>query len=380
MTDQQNNRLVQLDRAAIGTWSGGRFMHFGEVLTEDEYFNLFRKAWEMGMRTFITSDVYGNGQADELLGKALSPFPRERYKLVGMIGHDFYQGKRTGNRGYPRFTCPDIRDASDYANFMQTAVNESLKRCNTDHFDLLLLHNPDERGYTSHEVWNEFGNMKLNGLTQAVGSAPGPANGFVLDLIHAFRTFGDTIDWCMAILNPLEPWPSQDILDEAKAQNGQVLTRVADHGGVLFGDVPNNHEFGQGDHRTYRPEGWVEHANARVDKMRPIAEKHGLTMIQLSALWALSQEPVKSVVPTFIREKGGSNEAMFDKIQQLVDLPKITLSKEEIEAINVIGENAGCMHLKGASSRHSESLRPDEWPLRPELASIAEEISWNTAW
>ena len=81
---------MDVTRTAYGTWSGGRFMHFGEPLPEDRYLNVIRFAYERGIRTFMTADVYGNGQADELLGRALEGISRESYCLVGAVGHDFY--------------------------------------------------------------------------------------------------------------------------------------------------------------------------------------------------------------------------------------------------------------------------------------------------
>ena len=49
---------------AYGTWSGGRFMHFGEVLTEDHYHRCVALAYEQGIRIFITADVCGSSKAD----------------------------------------------------------------------------------------------------------------------------------------------------------------------------------------------------------------------------------------------------------------------------------------------------------------------------
>ena len=46
---------------AYGTWSGGRFMHFGEVLTEDHSHRCVALAYEQGIRISITADVYGSG-------------------------------------------------------------------------------------------------------------------------------------------------------------------------------------------------------------------------------------------------------------------------------------------------------------------------------
>ena len=77
---------------AIGTWSGGRFMHFGEPLEEERLVSLLRPG--AGIDTVITADVYGCGEADRLLGRALEGSERDSYCLVGAIGHDFYEGIR----------------------------------------------------------------------------------------------------------------------------------------------------------------------------------------------------------------------------------------------------------------------------------------------
>jgi len=143
---------MDLTTTAYGTWSGGRFMHYGETLSEEHYLACIRLAYDMGIRTFVTADVYGNGKADELLGVALAGVPRDSYCLVGMIGHDFYTGQRQGNKGYPRFTDPALRGPDGYADYLRMACKQSLERCRTNRFDLVMLHNPDEIGYTSDAI------------------------------------------------------------------------------------------------------------------------------------------------------------------------------------------------------------------------------------
>ena len=51
-----------------------------------------------------------------------------------------------------------------------------------------------------------------------IGLAPGPANGFTLDVIGCFERYGELIDWAMLILNPFEPWPGELALDAAATQ------------------------------------------------------------------------------------------------------------------------------------------------------------------
>jgi aryl-alcohol dehydrogenase-like predicted oxidoreductase len=371
---------MDLTTTAYGTWSGGRFMHFGETLGEDRYIECVRVAYEAGIRTFITSDVYGTGKADTLLGKALEGIERDSYCLVGTIGHDFYHGERQGSRGYPRFTDPALRGPEDYAAFLSMACEKSAERCGSDHFDLVMLHNPDELGYTSEAVWGAMDGLKAQGLTRRLGIAPGPANGFTLDLVHCFERFGESIDWAMVILNPLEPWPAGLILPACEKHGVKVLTRVVDFGGLFFGDMGRGHEFKPGDHRAYRPEGWVEHGLEKIERMRPIAERHGLTMAQFAAIWNLSQRPVESVVPTFIQETGEQARPIEDRIREMAVLPDVRLSEEEIEEVRRIGDNTGCMSLKGASKRHETSERPDEWPMRPELLELAERHGLGQEW
>ena len=101
-----------------------------------------------------------------------------------------------------------------------------------------------------------------SGLTDRLGIAPGPANGFTLDIIDCFERYAEAIDWAMLILNPNEPWPGHLVLPAARAHQVDVLTRVVDYGGIFWDDVKPGHTFKPGDHRTYRPAGWVEHGCA----------------------------------------------------------------------------------------------------------------------
>jgi aryl-alcohol dehydrogenase-like predicted oxidoreductase len=99
------------------------------------------------------------GRADELLGKALGGIERESYCLVGIIGHDIYDGVRQGSKGYPRFTDPSLRQAGDYAGYLRQAASRQLERCGVDKFDCLLLHNPDTTGYSSPDVWEAMASL-----------------------------------------------------------------------------------------------------------------------------------------------------------------------------------------------------------------------------
>ena len=356
---------------ALGTWSGGRFMHFGLPLEEDRLAALLRP--DERLRTVITADAYGSGEADRLLGRALEGVDRGSYCLVGAIGHDFYEGEREGARGFPRFTDPGLRQPSEYAGYVHMATERSLERVGADSFDLLMLHNPDRTGYTHEAVWSAMAAVRDAGLTRLLGVAPGPANGFTLDLIDCFERFGDLIDWAMVILNPMEPWPGELALEPARRHGVRVITRVVDYGGLFWDDVPAAHELAPRDHRSFRPPGWIEEGRRKLDAMRPVAARHGLRMLQLAAAWNLAHEPVACVAPTLIQEAAAASRPVEDKRAELASLPAgAALSDAEVAELRRIGDNRGSMALKGATPDHEGPARPDRWEIDERLAALAD--------
>ena len=260
------------------------------------------------------------------------------------------------------------------------ATERSLERCGIDSFDLLLLHNPDRTGYTSEVVWEGMAALREAGLTRLIGVAPGPANGFTLDLIDCLERFGALIDWAMIILNPLEPWPGELCLDAAAAAEVQrdhargrlrraVLRRPACPGRSSRARTT----------AASGPAGWIEQGRERLELMRPVADRAGLTMIQLACQWNLAHAPVACVVPTLIQEVGarrspdrGASAPSWQRSP-----PRLRLTAEDVDAIRAIGDNTGCMALKGASPEHSGEERPDRWDLDDHLAEVAER--WGIA-
>jgi aryl-alcohol dehydrogenase-like predicted oxidoreductase len=355
---------------AVGSWSGGRFMHFGEPLEDERLVSLLRPG--DGINTLLTADVYGQGEADRIVGSALSGVPRDDFFLVGALGHDFYDGERDGPRGFPRFTDPSLRTPDEYAGYLRMAAERSLERCGVDAFDLLLLHNPDHTGFTSPVVWAGMEALRAEGLTRFLGVAPGPANGFTLDLIDCFERFGDSLDWAMIILNPMEPWPGELVLDAAREHDIKLITRVVDYGGLFWDDVLPGHELRKGDHRSFRPAGWVETGREKLERMRPVAGRHGLSMMQLATQWDLAHPQVECAAPTLIQEAGSDARPVEEKRAELAATPReILLSAEDVDELRAIGDNTGCMALKGASPDHEGEVRADRWPLNDELAGVA---------
>jgi aryl-alcohol dehydrogenase-like predicted oxidoreductase len=355
---------------AIGSWSGGRYLRFGEAIEPERLEALLRPG--SGIDTVVTADVYGEGEADTLVGRALAGISRDEFSLVGAVGHDFYEGERDGTRGFPRFTDPALRGPGEYAGYLRMAAERSLERLGQDRFDVLLLHNPDRTGYESEAVWDGMAALREAGLADAIGVAPGPANGFTLDLVGCFERFGERIDWAMIILNPFEPWPGELCLDAASQEGVRMIARVVDYGGLFWDDVTPETELPPGDHRSFRPEGWILQGRAKLDRLRPIAERAGLTPLQLACQWDLAHPSVECAVPTLIQEMGEGARPIEEKRSELSALPpENRLGAADVAEIRAIGDNTGCMALKGATPDHIGQERPDRWPVSSELAEVA---------
>src|SRR5207244_8705106 len=88
---------------AIGgpSWSGGKPVGWGEV-DDDESVRAIRRALELGATFFDTSDVYGAGHSERVLGRALAGH-RDEVVLGTKFGNTFDESTRelTGNDASP---------------------------------------------------------------------------------------------------------------------------------------------------------------------------------------------------------------------------------------------------------------------------------------
>ena len=155
----------------------------------------------------------------------------------------------------------------------------------------------------------------------------------------------------MLILNPLEPWPGAARAAGLRASTtcrcwpassttaGSSTTTCSTRPARATATIA----------RSAPPAGSTR-AGARLERMRPIAERHGLTLLQLACQWTLAQRAVASVVPTLIQEPGADARPVEAKRAELAALPReVVLTDDEVAEIAAIGDNAGCMTLKGGS-------------------------------
>ncbi len=58
-------------------------------------------------------------------------------------------------------------------------------------------------------------------------------------------------------------------------------------------------------------------------------------------------------------------------------MPDLKLTADEVETMRRIGDNKGCMHLKGGNPQYTGEAQPDQWPMTPELEAVAQRWGVN---
>jgi len=80
---------------------------------------------------------------------------------------------------------------------------------------------------------------------------------------------------------------------------------------------------------------------------------------------------VRSVIPTLIQEVAASSKSIESKVDELASLPELELSDADREFIASIGNNKGCMELKGANRAHTTEAQADRWGLTHDHELVA---------
>ncbi|RGP72893.1 alcohol dehydrogenase [Fusarium longipes] len=130
-------------------------MSFGDkrvlpwVIGEEEALDLLKAAYDRGLNTWDTANVYSNGVSEEIVGKALKKFNIPRHKVIILSKCRWAVGEEPGARHI--FYKPEFEASKDYQNqyglsraAIFNQVEASLKRLDTDYIDLLQIHRYDE--------------------------------------------------------------------------------------------------------------------------------------------------------------------------------------------------------------------------------------------
>lgn len=131
----------------FGTMSLGDKRCIPWVLDEDEALPLLKAAYDRGINTWDTANVYSNGRSEEIIAAAIERYAIPRHKLVLLTK---CCGTTRENNEPATLALQNIDQTVDYVNQrglsrqgIFNAVEASLRRLRTEYIDLLQIHRFD---------------------------------------------------------------------------------------------------------------------------------------------------------------------------------------------------------------------------------------------
>lgn len=302
------NTGIVVSEIGFGTWGIGGTVGgaIGYGPTDDnESLSALARAFGKGITFYDTSDFYGSGHSEELLGAA---FARVRDKIViatkaGLVSKDGTQ---------------DFSPA-----YIRKCVEGSLRRLKTDYIDIYQMHSPDISLISQDPQFFEiFRTLKAEGKIKAFGiSVRNPTEGVV-----AVRELGIKI--IQVNFNMLDQRAVESGLFRAAWSNGAgIIVRTPLCFGFLSGKLEGT-KFPAQDHRSTWPEEQIKRWAEAPKLFSCLNKGKTRTLAQLALLFPFAWKSVSTVIP------GMLSDGEVDENAAIPDLEPLT--KSEIKKIRKI--------------------------------------------
>ncbi|GAC1396329.1 MAG: aldo/keto reductase [Vulcanimicrobiaceae bacterium] len=317
---------ITVSEIGFGLWTTAT--DWWGTMTDDEAVALLHEARDLGVTLFDAADTYGNGRSEDQLAKAFAA-SRDSVVYSTKFGYDFYTyaGERKGQQEIPHDFSP---------TFVRYALEQSLRRLQTDVIDIYAIHNAHLSEIANDELFALLESFKTEGKIRSYGAALGPAIGWLVEGCEASRKRNVTS--VQMIWNIFEQFPGRDMVraaDEAGADTGFQI-RVPHSSGMLEGRYTAETTFPPGDHRIHRPKSWLIAGVQKVETLR-FLETSTRTLGQASIQWLLAEPRTMSVLPNIydrdqLREFAGASDCApltADEMARIAELAKTNFGVEE---------------------------------------------------
>ena len=282
--------------------------HFGPMDDADS-FQAIDKALELGVNFIDTSDAYGAGYSETILGQALKG--RRDQVVVATKGGNTMVGPKRGTRDFSTAHIGRVLD-------------ESLQRLQTDYIDLYQLHNPTIDVIEDGTVWELLEQRKREGKIRYYGVSINKME----EGIAAIK--GGRSDSIQIEYNLLAQQPRDEVLPAAVEANVGVIARVPLRRGLLSGkmSVADVERF-QGEDirvRQYTRE-ILERELPKVERLRFLVREPFQTLAQVAIAFCIADSAVTSVIP------GARNAAQMEENAKAGDWPLSSADLAEIKKV-----------------------------------------------
>jgi aryl-alcohol dehydrogenase-like predicted oxidoreductase len=300
------NTDVTLSEVGFGVWtvSAGWWGDF----SDDQAADLLRRALDLGVTYFDTGDTYGNGRGETILARAFGG-QRDKVVIGTKFGYDFYNNPdlNRGQRERPHNWTPE---------FVRFALEQSLKRLESEYIDLWMLHNPRLDAIQQDDLFALLEQLKSEGKIRAYGASLGPAIGGTEHGDEVLKT--RQLDALQIIFNLLEQDPGRRFFPLAREHNTGILVRVPHSSGMLEGKYTAETTFPASDHRSHRPRSWLIEGLQKIERLKFLYEERGMTLGQAALKWVLAEPTVTSAQPNIY------DLEQLEEFAAAPDLPDLT--------------------------------------------------------
>ncbi len=272
----------------LGGWLWGGVDEAAAVTT-------IQKAVDAGINLIDTAPLYGNGRAEEIVGKAIAG-RRDKVVLATKCGSLWSTEDWPEGQGqlffYTDGELPSF-EGGKYRiyNYLRPEsivreVEASLKRLKTDYIDLLQTHQQDPTTPID-DTMAALEKLRDQGKIRAIGSS-----NVTSDQLRQYcdaGTLASTQEYYSYLNRSVE---RNGVLDLCREKGISFLAYTSLEQGLLTGTLDPAERFAEKDFRNYAPQFAPERIakiNAALARLQPIRERHGLTVSQLMLAWVLSQ-------------------------------------------------------------------------------------------
>ncbi|MFP4527190.1 MAG: aldo/keto reductase [Candidatus Kapaibacterium sp.] len=261
-----------LSRIALGTWAIGGWMWGGTE--ERRSIDTIREALDRGVNIIDTAPVYGFGQSEEIVGKAVKEYGgRDKIAIATKLGLEWNDRQQVHRNSSRQRILKEIDD--------------SLRRLQTDYIDLYQVHWPDPE-VPFVETAETLYKLKQDGKIRAIG-----VSNYSPEQMEEFRTAAP-LATCQPPYNIFEREIEQDVKPYCQKQGIAILAYGALCRGLLTGKMTPDYEFQGDDLRKVDPkfqEPRFGQYRAAVDKLNQFAQKHyKKRVIHLAVRWILDRD------------------------------------------------------------------------------------------
>jgi aryl-alcohol dehydrogenase-like predicted oxidoreductase len=280
---------IMVSEIGFGAWTIALDWWGGKKIDDEEAIKMLKRAFDLGINFFETSDVYGKGRSERLIGEAFKGVNRDEVIYSTKWGYDIYGAEQVGHNELPQKHDP---------SFLNYALEESIKRLQTDFVDVYSLHNPKMNAIQDDLLFETLNEIRKVGKIKSYGVALGPAIGWKDEGLLSMEK--REITCLQSVYNLLEQDPVKDFFQIAEANDVGLMARVPDASGVLTGKVNIDTVFDKNDHRNTRKKEWIIQALKKIEYIKPIADSYGWTITELAIKFILSHNKITSVLPTVV--------------------------------------------------------------------------------